>query len=231
MRLFLLTLSLVCAIYILGSQTIFTGKAYNEKGEHIFTEEYTITQEKQSVKDISTKFFDPQGKLIAEMHSFFKDNDFLPLVKFKKEPKSFEYGTLLLEKSIELFKGNKDSLSSKKLSIEKNMVAGHGFYFFVLSKIPSLLQGHEEKMIFLQPNKLSSYCFNMKAKTKADDEDIVYVTLNIDHKMLKVFVPEIKLTIHQPSQQILSYEGLSGFLPQSTGHKKISIRYSLAKEI
>lgn len=214
------------------SQSSFSGKAYNEKGEHIFTEEYVVTTDDQDVKNITTKFFDPKGSLIAELCSTFEDKSYLPTVKFEKEELPFAYGSSILEKSIEIFKSTKKRPHlSKKLTISDNMVVGHGFYTFILSKIDTLLSGKDEKMVFLQPNKLTSYTFSMKAEKNTDDKDIVDVTLTIDNKLLKAFVSDIKLCIHKPTQQVLSYDGISGFLPDFSSSKKVSIKYTTPKKL
>lgn len=214
------------------SQSTFSGKAYDNKGKHIFTEEYVVTKEKEKITKITTKFFDSKGSLIGEMSSSFDQESYLPKVEFKKDQSSIAYGSAIAEKSIEIFKANKKkNSSSKKLPIDHNMVVGHGFYMYILSKIDTLLSGKQEKMIFLQPNKLTSYTFLMKAEKEKDNQDIIHITLSLDNKLLKTFVSDIKLSIHKPSQQILSYEGTNGFLPDFSSKDKVSITYTEAKEL
>jgi hypothetical protein len=201
----------------------FCGTAYDEKKNILFKEEYKIESEKDKILNVSTKFFCPKGELLAEMHSDFSKNSFVPHVKFSK--KDFDYGAKLFEQGIELFK--KTLLSEKKtktLSLKENMVTGHGFYFYILSKLDSLLKGEKSQMVFIQPNRLGAYTFNMKAK-KISDEN-VKVELVIDSAILRKFVPDIELIINQKTNSLVSYKGLSGFFSDDKSLKNISVSYT-----
>ena len=209
----------------------FSGAAYNERHEHLFTEEYTIEQEGSKILNVTTRFLSPQGTLIAEMSSSFPHNNHLAVVHFAKKEESNTYGTLLLDNTIELFTTTAAQLRKQKtIPITDNMVSGHGFYFYILEHLDALLAGEKRQLVFLQPNRLSFYTFNMKALPQQDH--LVKVILTIDSRLLKAFVPEIILVIDRRTNTLISYEGLSGFLaPEEGALKKISVTYTTPKHL
>lgn len=204
----------------------FSGLAYDEHHNLLFKEEYQIERDQDKILHVSTTFLSPSGEKIAHMSSAFSEASFLPLVHFKKG-EAFQYGTSLVEKSIELFKSTSSKLFKKKtFPIKENMVAGHGFYFYILSKIDSLLKGEKNQMVFVQPNRLGAYTFNMKATKENPELDIVKVELCIDNLMLKKFVPPIELILNQKTKALVSYKGLSGFLSDDQSLKTICVSYT-----
>jgi len=205
----------------------FSGKAYDSNKKLLFEESYLVEKKGNQIIKVETHFFDSNGDKLGYLASYFEKPHFLPKVFFKKTQGPFEYGTHLLEKSVEIFKKTSSSLSKKKkLSLQNNMVAGHGFYFYILDKLDALLKGEKHQMVFLQPNRLDSYTFNMKAIPKKDNPNLIEVVLTIDHPVLKKIVPEMELVIDKTTQSMVSYKGLSGFLSEETSLKTISIQYS-----
>lgn len=220
----------ISSILISSEISVFSGIAYNEHKEHIFTEEYSIEKDQNKILSVKTRFLSPKGELLAEMSSDFQGKGYLPEVNFTKKEKTFSYGTTLLEKSIELFKSTSSQIFKKKtLPIKDNMVAGHGFYFFILDKLDVLLAGETMQMIFLQPNRLNIYTFNAKASKEPQSEDLIRIHLTIDNRFLKAFVPEIQLVIDHKTKTLVSYEGLSGFLSEDSSLKTISVQYTPMK--
>lgn len=86
-------------------------------------------------------------------------------------------------------------------------------------------------MIFLQPNRLNIYTFNVKASKEPNSDNLIKVHLSIDNRFLKAFVPEIQLVIDHKTKTLVSYEGLSGFLSDDTSLKKISVQYTPLKAL
>ncbi len=210
-----------------GEVSTFSGTAYDEHHKHLFTEEYTIEKDQDKILSVTTRFLSPQGDLLGEMHSNFLKQAYLPSVNFTKKEKNLSYGSSLLEQSIELFKTNASHLFKRKtFTIKDNMVVGHGFYFYILDKLDLLLSGKSLQMLFLQPNRLNMYTFNVKASQDPHCEQLVRIHLTIDHRLLKPFVPEIQLVINKATKTLVSYEGCSGFLSEDHSLKKIFVRYT-----
>ena len=220
---------LLCLLSLAGYSkeiSTFFGLAYDEHQNLLFKEEYHIEREEDKILNVSTTFLSPSGEKIAHMSSAFSGAHYLPKVFFKKADTS-QYGTSFVEKSIEVFKRSSSQLLKKKtLPIKDNMVAGHGFYFYILSKIESLLKGEKNQMVFIQPNRLGAYTFNMKATKEGLPEHHVKVELSIDHVLLKKFVPNIELVLNHKTKALLSYKGLSGFLSDDQSLKTISVTYT-----
>lgn len=229
---FMIVFCLISSRLISNEISTFSGIAYNEHHEHVFTEEYSIEKNQNKILNVKTRFLSPKGDLLAEMSSDFSHAGYLPEVNFKKKDKELSYGTTFLEKSIELFKSSSSQvLKRKTLSIKDNMVAGHGFYFYILDKLDVLLTGSSMQMIFLQPNRLNIYTFNVKASKEPLSDHLIRVHLTIDNRFLKAFVPEIQLVIDQTTNSLVSYEGLSGFLSEDASLKKISVKYTPLKSL
>lgn len=207
--------------------TKFSGKAFNAKNEHVFTEEYTIKREGDKIVSVDTVFKDPKGSVIADMASDFSKHAFLPKVHFEKKKEAFSYGSNLLKETLEIFKTTAKSLKkSKTMELKKEMVAGPGFYFYVLDHLDDLISGKQMKMTLVQPNRLASYSFTMRAHDLDKETNEVTVTMVSDSKLLKAFIPDIKLVLDAKEKTLISYEGLSGFLSDGTDMKKVRIDYS-----
>ncbi len=226
-KLLLIMTLLQCAF---SSEEVFIGKAYDRNGNHLFTEKYTVTKEQEEIKSVLTNYYTPDEKLSASLSSFFENKSFLPKVSYKSESHFLNYGTKFLDNSIELFKSTRKRPGATKiLAMQDNMVAGHGFYFYILNEVESLLKGDKKTMVFLQPNNLTSYSFNLEAKEQTDNTNLVDVTLSLTNKILKALVPDIKLTIEKSTSRILSYEGVSGFFPCNSKAKTVTIKYDYEK--
>jgi hypothetical protein len=210
----------------------FSGKAFDTKGQLLFQEEYVVEKQGDKILKVQTQFLSPKGDKLGLMSSYFENANFLPKVEFKKNQSSFEYGLFLFEKSVELFKKNSSAaLKKKKLTQQDNMVAGHGFYFYILDKLDCLLQGEKHQMVFVQPNRLDCYTFNMKATPLKTPKDHIKVILTIDNALLKKIVPEIEIVIDKSTRSLVFYKGLSGFLSEEASLKTISIQYTALKNV
>ncbi|MCH9631192.1 MAG: hypothetical protein S4CHLAM37_12140 [Chlamydiia bacterium] len=228
MRLFISLAFCILNVILVSKETIttFSGKAYNTKNEHIFTEEYTIIRDGDKVSQVNTTFKDSKGLTIAEMASDFSLHDFLPKVHFEKLDE-FSYGSSLIESSLEVFKTTqKKVLKSKKLNIKDTMAAGPGFYFYVLENLEKLVSGESMKLTLVQPNRLSSYTFTMKLADYDKKTDHATISMSVDNKLIKAFVPDIELVLNAKEKSLVSYKGLSGFLSDGTTMKKVKISYS-----
>ncbi len=225
----ILHLFYILPFYIVaGDVSTFSGTAYNEKKEHLFTEEYVIEKEGTKILSVKTRFLSPEGALLAEMSSDFPENIYLPQVRFTKKNNFFNYGTTVLEKSIQLFKSNASHLVKRKtIPLKENMVAGHGFYFYILDQLDTLLAGKPLQMVFIQPNRLSSYTLNITALQ--ENPELVKINLTMDNHLLKALTPAIHLTINPITKTLLSYEGLSGFFADDHSLTKIQVNYTPPK--
>ena len=213
-----------------ADSSTFSGTAYNEKNQHLFTEKYVIEKEGTKILSVKTRFLSPEGSLLAEMSSDFPENIYLPKVRFTNTNNLFNYGTTLLEKSIQLFKGSASHLVKKKtLPLKHNMVAGHGFYFYILDQLSTLLEGKPLQMVFLQPNRLATYTLNMTALQESPE--LVKIHLTMDNPILKALTPEIHLTINPITKTLLSYEGPSSFFADDHSLRKIHVNYTTPKSL
>jgi hypothetical protein len=231
-RLSVFLLCLFTTYFLQAELCSFSGKAFDAKGQLLFQEEYVVEKQGDKIQKVQTQFLSPKGDKLGLMSSYFENANFLPKVEFKKNQSSFEYGVKLFEKSIELFKKNSSAaLKKKKLTQQDNMVAGHGFYFYILDKLDSLLQGEKHQMVFVQPNRLDCYTFNMQATPLKTSKDLIQVILTIDNAFLKKIVPEIEIVIDKSTRSLVSYKGLSGFLSEEASLKTISIQYTALKSV
>lgn len=209
--------------YIYSEKATFYGHAY-EGSELLFKEEYIIERIDGKITHVETYFFSPSGEKIAQMSSSFEKANFLPKMNFLNKSSLFSYGTDLENDGISLFKkSSKGASKKKKLQSEANMVAGPGFYFFILDKLDNLLKGEKEHLVFIQPNRLSSYKFSIEAKSLKDQ---IIVTLKIDNPLLKKLVAPIELIIDAKSKALVTYTGLNGFLSEDNSLKCIKVSYS-----
>lgn len=225
-RLILLCITASSLFY--GQETMtFSGIAYDEKGEEIFKEEYTIEKEGEEILSVSTTFFSPVGEKMATMGSCFSPNSYLPKVTFDSLGNDFHYGTKCMKDSIEIFKQSaRQTLRTKRLEKKDNMVVGHGFYFYILSRLNDLLRGQKESLIFLQPSRLGVYSFSMTAFHDSSMPGHIKVELLPESKLLKHWIPKIELVIEEKTRSLVSYKGISGFFSDDRSLKTIHVKYS-----
>ena len=223
-RLSIYSLFLLGAVKAIATLSHFEGQAFDMEGNHLYTEIYTIDSTEDRIDKVTTKFLDTDGVEIAHLDSVFSDNNpYVPSVFFNHQVKGIQHGITLIEKGIELFRGKKKP-KKKALTHEKNMVGGHGFYFFILDRLEELIAGKVEKIQFLVPKKLMTLPFSIKAEPDTKDSNIINVTLSVDKLLLKPFVKDICLSIDRKSKSLVSYEGISGYL--DTNKEQVNIKYS-----
>jgi hypothetical protein len=74
------------------------------------------------------------------------------------------------------------------------------------------------------PSRLDQYEFRIR-KRKVDG-DTLYIRLEIDNWLLRLFAPHVDVEYDQENRRLLRYEGISNLEAASGKHKKVTITYS-----
>ncbi|MGE0197209.1 MAG: hypothetical protein AB7N99_06480 [Simkaniaceae bacterium] len=216
LRLFFLLLFSLSALW--GDlPEVFYGICYDKQGKELFTEEHKITKVNGTIKKIRTLFFQNAEKNpMAIAESLFHQNSFLPNVYFHRFKDSFtsravQKGNeeiILLKKE-----GEKPYYFEKNYGITKDMVVGHGFYFYMIDNMQTLLENPQMTLPvqFLLPNKLAKYIFKMSATKDPENTDQVIFTLKTQNVLLRLLVPTIVVKLNQETKRMISYEGPNTF--------------------
>lgn len=211
---------------------VFYGKCYSKKGELITNEEHQVFKNNGKIEKIRTLYYYPDAsKPYAYAESYFKKNYFLPNFYFHHFKGNYVSRSVNLGTTdvILLRRGDtKDYYLEKNYKIERDMVVGHGFYFYMFKYLDDLLKdsGKTIPVHFLIPNKLSKYTFVMSGQIDPNDPNMAILTLKTSNVLGRLFYYTIIVKVDLIKRQLVSYEGPNTFLYGTKKNPFVKIKYS-----
>lgn len=215
----------------------FYGTVYSQDGKTIAWERHEIYKEGGKVSQIKTLFYRPDSnKLLAVAESYFNRNYFLPDYYFHLLSNDFVARAVHLGNNLAvLLRKEKDQefYFKKAYPIRKDMVVGHGFYYYLFDHLEALLENpkRKEPVQFLIPNKLSDYIFQMSAEKDPKNNDIAIVTLTPKNPIYQLLTGKIVVKVDINKKYFLSYEGPNSFLFEGKEVRHVRVDYSNYKKI
>lgn len=214
---------------ILAATVIFSGEALNNEGKCIFKENYAITRNEGRVTEVTTTYTTPEGRLIATLTSQFDTHPHLPKTHYKRS--ALEYGATPCGPLLQIYRESKKMFESKEMRATPKMVAGHGFYFFILDHLESLVAGATETISLVQPDRLTSHAFRISAKIDRENPQLALVKMELKNPLLRPLVPHMELVIDRTTKTLLSYSGIDGFAMVVDKRHPITIEYSSPRQM
>lgn len=198
----------------------FSGIAHNENGDVLFKEHYTVEKEGNKVHRVETIFECPKGNRLASLISKFSSHPHLPDTNYSRKESS--HGAKVHGRTIQLYNDDK----TKVKQIEPEMVAGHGFYFFLLDHLDDLIGGKKKRLSFLQPDRLSAFDFRLSAALLPTNSDHVSVKMEMNNAFLRAMIPAMHFVINRKTRSLVEYKGFDGFARIVGRRKEITVRYT-----
>lgn len=177
----------------------------------------------------TTEYF-RDGKKIAQLISRYPKGPTLPEYDFEDFALGYLDGVRFLESGdLEMYrqKGVNEEKETRTLKLEKNMVTGQGFDFFVRENIEELQQGETKQLNLVFPGRLTSYNFQITTKP-ADNEKFpnsLHVRLQFDNWFFRLFTPYIDVYYDREMKRLLYFEGVTNIKDESKKARKRMITY------
>lgn len=231
----MLSLFLFCAAPSLfsGLPKEFYGDAYNAEGKLLFREKHHVYYDGDQTKKVRTDYYDPLDQLVAYLESSFLSGPYLPNTYFRRLLDGFtarcitesDNKVILMRKD-----PNQEYYFEKSYPKEPDMVAGHGFYFFILDNIDYLLKNQGDKPInFLLPTRLANYPCQMSAQIDPEDSNVIKVEMKLTNPLMGFFLEKIIVKFKRDTRQLISYEGPNTLLYCYQLLCHVKIKYSTEK--
>jgi hypothetical protein len=226
----------ICTLYSLSlasqsltNQKFYFGQASDLKSKKwVYTEVHTLEHNSNGLdKKISTEYFDPNGKKIAQIASTFEINELVPSVVFS-DLRSDVQETIELsadQKKVTLKKITQGKVSQKEIPLDETFVLGQGFNNFVLKKWDDLIAKKNIPFKFIVPAELDYFSFEAFISKKTDD-GVLQFSIRLGSWVLRQFLKPIVVTYNAKQKKLLTYEGLSNLSDQNGKAQNVKIIYS-----
>lgn len=207
---------------------VLVGKATNDQGEFVYTEEHVVDRDDQGrAKHIVTTYFDPNGRKIAQMDSDFEGKLSAPNSKFE----DFRFDRVFEGKHLKI--DNKDvyqiaEFNSKKkvkttdLEFKTDLVSGPGFDNYIKENLIRK-KVSKSSVHFLVLPRHDYYRFEVIAKGTSSDSNQEYVIK--PSLVLSLFVKEIRIYYDEKSGLLKRYVGLSNLPSALDKPQSVTIEY------
>ena len=223
--LLLISLDLVCIRAVAFAET-FTGKAINGKGVVEYVEYHTVKYENGRVRESQTVYYDPNNRKIGDLLSDYSHGPQFGSYRFRDNRAHYEDGAKVQADKIRLFRREspEDELESTTLPREFDQIVGQGFHQFIRYNLESIAEGEIYHVRLVLPSRLDQYRFRIRKRQI--DGDTLYVRLEIDSWLLRLFAPHIDAEYDLNTRRLLRYEGVSNLTDTSGKHRNVTITYS-----
>jgi hypothetical protein len=204
----------------------FVGKAVNSKGTLEYVEYHTVTLKNGKVSESQTIYYDENNKKIGDLTSEYAFGPQFGSYNFRDIRAQYQDGAKVSKDRILLFRKQspEDEIEEEYLAKEKDQIVGQGFHQFIVHNLERIAQGEVFHIRLILPSRLDQYEFRIrKRKVKGDS---LYIRLEIDNWLLRLFAPHIDVEYDQKNRRLLRYEGISNLEDNSGKHKKVTITYS-----
>lgn len=212
MRIFIIVvLSLFALSFTGGTQKeTYTGYAYQEGTDKlIYTEEFTDMLVDGELKETTTRYFNPENKLIARRKLNFTVSKFAPDFLTEDMRSGCIEGATTSEGMLTLFfkKDTKSLLKKKVIKVPPNLVIDGGFNQFIKANWDGLQKDNDMTFHFAVSARLDVYLLRVNVVSVA--KNVMIVKIVPDNMVLQLFASPIIVRYDINTKRILSYEGKS----------------------
>ena len=204
----------------------FVGKAVNSKGTLEYVEYHTVTYQNGKVRESQTIYYDANNNKIGELISEYAFGPQFGSYDFRDIRAQYQDGAKASLDKIRLFrkKSPEDDIEEQHVAKEKDQIVGQGFHQFIVHNLETIAQGEVFHIRLVLPSRLDQFEFRIR-KRKIDG-DTLYIRLEIDNWILRLFAPHVDAAYDLKTRHLLRYEGISNLEDSSGKHKKVTITYS-----
>ena len=204
----------------------FIGKAVNSQGTLEYVEYHTVRYKNGKVSESQTIYYDANTDKIGELISEYSFGPQFGSYDFRDMRAQYQDGAKVSQDRVLLFrkKSPEDDIEEQYLAKEKDQIVGQGFHQFIAQNLEQIAQGKVFHIRLVLPSRLDQFEFRIR-KRKING-DTLYMRLEIDNWLLRLFAPHVDVEYDQKNRRLLRYEGVSNLEDSSGKHKKVSITYS-----
>lgn len=202
----------------------------------VYTEKHTVvyTDSKKPQKAM-TQYFNPDGKLIAELNSDFSKSITSPEHTFQDFRSGHRHGIRLEGDKVVLFKQDKGELEVTKAlnpaeNANRTYFGCQGLHYFLREKMDEVNGKKELPIVFITPGNLDNYNFELEYVGEKPGGLIDY-EIEIDNFFLRIFAPKLKVTYDKNLKRIVYYKGISNLLTDKGDNQKVIITYKYPPEL
>ncbi len=203
----------------------FTGKAYNEDGALVYIERHTVTYNDDGVVRSRTAYFDPDEQAIGSLVSEYAPSPQFNDYTFEDRRKEYVDGVRLEEDRICLFRREAPGAPEETECLERDdaQIVGQGFHHFIVEHLEAVAAGEVFHVKLALPSRLDQFDFRIrKLRSKGDR---LWIRLEVDHWLLRLFAPHIDVLYDRPTGHLLRYDGISNVADASGECVPVRIEY------
>lgn len=216
-------------------QTTVTAETIQYRGEAktkskiVYTEDHTVTVENNKTIKAETVYKDPQGNILAKFSNDFTKSIHIPENTMQDIKNKSKHGIRYSGETPIMFNQDRDDKEkTKEILLEeyKNqlVVGGQGLHYYFIAHFEEVIKKKNLKLRFMIPGKLDSYDFYLKVKRVETEK--VYIEVEIDSWLLKLFAPKLEMIYEIKTKRLLKYKGLSNIQMDSKPmNVEINYRY------
>jgi hypothetical protein len=204
----------------------FQGNAYDSNGNLAYIENHTVTYTDGEVVESQTVYLDQNRRLIGKLVSEYSQGPQFGSYEFQDLRARYKDGAEVQDKRIKLFRRETpdDQSETRFLPRKDNQIVGQGFHQFIRTQLEAIAAGEVFHVELVLPSQLNQYRFRIR-KLKIEG-DVLYVRLEIDNWILRIFAPHVDADYNLKTRQLLRYEGISNMTDAAGKHKIVTIKYS-----
>ncbi|QQR90713.1 MAG: hypothetical protein IPJ88_02955 [Myxococcales bacterium] len=208
----------------------YTGIARNEDKQVVYVEKHLHVFENDAIKRSRTRYYSPDGKLIAELNSSYSFGPSLPEYRFIDHRSGLEEGVRRDATRVTLYSRAKRgaAIQEKTFKITEDMKAGQGLHQYMREHLDKLAQSKEFDLQFLIPNRLEHYAFVIEPVQKKDDT--VSFRMEIDSWLLNLFAGSLTFTYDRSTRHLIYYKGPSNLTDDEGDAQEVRIHYHYPKK-
>lgn len=208
----------------------FSGIA-KENGQIVYLEKHDLTlDDNNNVLEAKTVYTKPDGKVLGNLFSDFRNSLSLPDHVFTDERTKSIYGVRRLDKKIILFRKD-DGKKEEKIELPENQdgdrieIGCQGFSYFLKNKIEELKIKKKQPVLFMIPGDLSTYKFVLELLSENPDKTLDF-KVKVENWFLRAFAPELNFKYDLKLHRILWYKGLSNLKNDAGKNMTVEIDYN-----
>lgn len=203
----------------------FRGQAQVD-GQLSYIEEHSLLNCQPVCEQQNVRYLDANGQLFAQKELLFinsrswqPDYRFTDL-RFNSSERSWIEGDRLY---LEVTRDG--DTQNTQLALSANLVVDAGFHPFVQHHLPSLLANESISFDFLSSAQMDTIGFRLRLIEQTEQQAVI--ALQLQNRLLRTFVSDIKLVYNLSDGRLLSYDGLTNIRrDQGRGNYNAFIRYS-----
>jgi hypothetical protein len=200
----------------------FEGTARTPEGKISYLEEHEVARDGDRLVTAETRYFGPDGRLIAVLRSDYRRDPFAPDYRFEDLRTGTVEAVRRTEDGLELTSDGKQRLLAPAPLHQR--VAGQGLDRFTRARLAELASGGELKVELVLPSRLDSYRFRVRSEDGRVDGPL-RVRIEPESLLLRLLAPSIVAEYDRVTGRLLRYRGVSNLADDAGGRQQVEITY------